>query len=39
MVVGGAWTGLILFRVGTVEGCCACVNERSGFIKRREFLD
>ena len=36
---GGAQTGLIWLRTGTVTGCCECGNELLGFIKCREFVD
>ena len=36
---GGAWTGLIWLRIGTVGGLCDRSNEPSGYLKCGEFLD
>jgi len=35
---GGAKTGLLWLRIGTVTGTCKCGDEPSNFIKCKKFL-
>jgi len=35
----GAWTGVILLRIGSVTGCCVHGDEHSSSVKSGEYLD